>query len=47
MYENIKRLYKEGKLSLTGLQNAVNKGWITEEQLNMIVKEVSEIKNNI
>ena len=32
MYERLKRLYVTGKLSDTGLANAVIKGWITDEQ---------------
>lgn len=32
MFETLKRLYTEGKLSEEGLNNAVEKGWITEEQ---------------
>lgn len=37
MYETLKRLYQEGKLSSEGLQNAVTKGWITQEQYETIV----------
>lgn len=32
MFETLKRLYLEGKLTVDGLENAVAKGWITEEQ---------------
>ena len=37
MYERLKRLYLVGKLSDTGLSNAVIKGWITEYQRQEIV----------
>ena len=37
MYERLKRLYVAGKLSDTGLSNAVIKGWITENQRQEIV----------
>lgn len=39
MYERIKRLYKEGKLTILSLFNAVEKGWITEEQKLQILEE--------
>lgn len=32
MYNTLKRLYQSGKLDETGLENAVTKGWISEEQ---------------
>lgn len=32
MFENIKRLYREGKLTEKGLTNAVKAGLITETQ---------------
>ena len=32
MYETLLRLWKEGKLTEEKLNNAVLKGWITEEQ---------------
>lgn len=37
MFETLKRLYQEGKLSENGLNNAVLKGWITEEQKQEII----------
>lgn len=40
MFENIKRLYTEGKLTDKGLQNAVTKGWLTPEQAETIRTEV-------
>lgn len=36
MFETLKRLYMEGKLTEQGLANAVIKGWITEEQFKKI-----------
>ena len=36
MYESIKRLYLSGRLSKTGVQAAVKKGWITSEQAKEI-----------
>lgn len=37
MYNNLLRLYKLGRLSDAALTNAVNKGWITEEQKQTIM----------
>lgn len=37
MYERLKLLYETGKLSATGIQNAVAKGWLTQEQANEIL----------
>ena len=39
MFERLKRLYKEGKLDKTGIENAVAKGWITQEQADEITGE--------
>jgi hypothetical protein len=36
MYDYLRRLYLEGRLSDSGLQNAVAKGWITQEQADQI-----------
>lgn len=36
MYEYLKRLYLAGSLSDAGLQNAVTKKWITQEQADQI-----------
>jgi hypothetical protein len=38
MFETLQRLYGEGKLTLQGLENAVVKGWITEEQKQEIIE---------
>lgn len=37
MFERLKRLYKEGKITVEDLDNAVSKGWITEEQKELII----------
>lgn len=36
MYDTIKRLYGTGKLTDKGLENAVNRGWITTEEAGEI-----------
>lgn len=38
MYNRLARLYTLGKITPKELQNAVTIGWITEEQLNEILK---------
>lgn len=38
MYERLKRLYNEGRIHEAELQNAVAKGWITEEQMKEIIE---------
>ena len=37
MYERVKRLYNEGKIDETGLDKAIDLGWITEEQKTEII----------
>lgn len=37
MFERLRRLYLEGKISVQDLDNAVAKGWITEEQKELII----------
>ena len=37
MFERLKRLYSEGKIDESGLQAAVDKGWITAEQKQEIM----------
>ena len=39
MYERLKRLYIEGKITEEGLTEAVKKKWITEEEKEMIIRE--------
>ncbi|AGF54537.1 hypothetical protein B0P06_001390 [Clostridium saccharoperbutylacetonicum] len=41
MYETLRRLYQESKLKETGLNNAITKGWITEEQKAKIITSVA------
>ena len=36
MFEFLKRKYQEGKISNVELEKAVEKGWITQEQINEI-----------
>ena len=36
MFETLKRLYDNGKLTSDGLNNAVAKGWITQAQADEI-----------
>lgn len=42
MYDRLLRLYTEGRLSDTGLDNAVSKGWITEEEA-IIIRDAKTI----
>lgn len=37
MFERLKRLYNAGKLDADAIQNAVAKGWITQEQAQLIL----------
>ena len=39
MFERIKRLYNTGKLTKSGVKNAVVKGWITEAEYQTITGE--------
>lgn len=39
MYDKLKNLYIQGKLTENGLNEAVRKGWITEEEKEMITRE--------
>lgn len=38
MFDRLKRLYEEGKITKDALRNAILRGWITEEQFNEIIK---------
>ncbi len=38
MFERLKALYEQGKVTETMLDVAVSKGWITEEQKALIVE---------
>lgn len=42
MYETIMRLFFAGKLSETGLENAIKKGWITREQAGEMTAALAE-----
>ena len=42
MFERLKRLYNEGKIDEAGLDAAVEKGWITEEEKIRIMTENTE-----
>ena len=42
MFERLKRLYAEGKINETGINNAVAKGWITQEQADEIINPQDE-----
>lgn len=37
MFENLKRLYTQGKLDTAALTKAIGKGWISQEQFSEIV----------
>lgn len=38
MFETLKRLYMSQKLTKSGLENAVKKKWITQDQYEEIIK---------
>lgn len=44
MYDTLKRLYTEGRLTENGLNNAVTKEWITEEEKNIILGVVETLE---
>ena len=37
MFDRLKKLYDEGIITTEGLQNAVGKGWITQEEYDYII----------
>ncbi len=37
MYATVKRLYHEGKIDESGLDNAISRGWITSEEKKKIM----------
>lgn len=39
MFDRLKRLYAESKITINGLRKSVVKGWITEEQFKEITGE--------
>ncbi len=44
MFERLKRLYTDGKITQEGINNAVT--WITQEQANEIINPQNEVENN-
>ena len=42
MYERLKKLYREGRLTEAALKNAVKKGWITEDEMKEIIATKNE-----
>mgnify|MGYP000712045885 CR=1 FL=1 len=45
MYETLKRLYDEGKLTEKGIRNAVKRRWITEKQAEEILAKPEGTKD--
>lgn len=39
MFETLTRLWKDGRLPEVGLDRAIQKGWITEEQKVIIMEQ--------
>jgi len=39
MYEVVKRLYQAGKLTDKGIQAAILRGWITQEQADVLLEK--------
>ena len=39
MYATVRRLYLQNKVDESGLDNAIKKGWITEEEKKKIMAE--------
>lgn len=39
MYERLKRLYRQDRITKAGLKKAVEKGWISEEEYQEITGE--------
>ena len=39
MFERLKRLYENGRLTVDGLKAAITRGWINEEEYSQIVRE--------
>ena len=42
MFERLKRLYESGQLDQKGIENAVAKGWISQEQAEEILAPKDE-----
>ena len=45
MFERLRNLYRAGKIDAAGLQFWVNKGVITQAQMDIIIRENSEEEN--
>ena len=43
MFERIEALYKAGKLDAVGVEKAVARGWITQEQADQILNPSTDI----
>lgn len=39
MFQRLKRLYEDGRLTVDGLKAAIERGWINEEEYSQIVGE--------
>lgn len=48
MYDVVKSIYLKGKIDESGLDNAILRGWITEEQKMEIMesKQLVNVENN-
>lgn len=42
MFETLNRLYHDGTIGMAQLENAVAKGWITEEEMQEILESAPE-----
>ena len=42
MFETLNRLYHDGSIGIEQLENAVTKGWITEEEKHEILESAPE-----
>ena len=47
MFNRLKRLYLEGRLTEQMLANAVTKGWISEEQRLEIIQSKVDVAKNL
>ena len=45
MFERLKRLFDAGHLDAAGIENAVKKVWITEEQAAEIIGDTAKEQN--
>lgn len=42
MYATIEKLYLEGRLTEAGLNNAITRGWITDDEKARIMEKMAE-----